>query len=645
MKRYAVILMIVTFLLSACTPLGSEPTPTTVGAEELESPPLPTMTATSEPPQMLTVCTTGLPAGLFPYDGFNTPVKENLLALIYEDAFIRVGGELVPNIVERVPNQADGDLRLEPVSVQRGQPIVDARGELVVLKPGVRIRPSGCRQNECAILWDGEMPLEMDQMVIEYRLMQGLTWSDGTDMTASDSVFSFQLANAPEAPGLKWAEDRTQSYLASDTSTLRWVGLPGFTTAEIDRFFWTPLPSHQLSDTEGWAELSQDARLAVSPLSYGPFVLSSWESTSIVFEPNPFYYLSAEGLPRLDAVIFQVVEGGAKEAWERLQAGSCDVLDTTFGLENDSELIKEIQADERFEVQVQRGVSWTQLVFGIQPASSDLCYNPAVGDRPDIFGDPLTRQGLAACLDREAMLAATMDHLVGGVWPSFLPPHLTQLEPGAQLTHDTVMGLEYLDQAGWWDHDGNLQTPLQALNVPNVPAGTALSVELLISRSAFHQALGAIIRQSLSECGVAVSVSAMPAEELYAPGPQGRLFGRAFDLALISWQPLPEPDCGYYYSWQIPSAENQWIGTNVAGFSGDVYDLACADSALALPGELQEAYGEAERIFIAQLPVVPLLSAGKVMVFSSQRCPSDDILTDANFFNVIKWTADEKDCP
>lgn len=636
MKRIIVFLLIMAIVLTACSvPFAGQTPPSPDEVETLEPSPVPTPTATSEPPITLTVCTSALPTSLFPYDGIHSPVKENLLSMIAEAPFERVDSDWVPVILEKVPAQSDGDLRLEPVSVQRGQTVVDALGELVVLKAGVRVRPSGCRQADCTITWDGEVPLEMDRMVMDFELKDGVTWSDGTPVTAVDSVFSHRLANAPEAPGIKWAEERTEAYSSLDAQTVQWVGRPGFTTAQLDRLFWTPLPSHLYSGSAGWGELIGEEQLTTNPLSYGPYVLSSWEASTMRFVPNPYFLRPDQGLPRLDEVVFRVVEGGAAVAWQLMQSGDCNVLDSSFGLESEPALLAMIRADERFDMEVDLGEAWTQLVFGIQPASYDEFYNPAMDDLPDFFGDPRTRQAFAHCLDRETMLDLTMDDL-GTLWPSFLPPTLSQLEAEDFIVHDPALGLQDLEQAGWRDHDANPETPLQAWGGNNVPAGTPLSVELLISPLGFHQDLAAIIRDSLGECGIGVTVTVMPAVELYAPGPEGLLFGRDFDLALLSWQPMTELDCSYYQSWRIPSDNNQWIGTNLAGFSDEGYDTACATATLALPDEHAAASRMAEQAFITALPAVPLFAPPQAMVFPSQGCNGGGLMAANTFFALIE---------
>lgn len=647
MKRLWFLFLLIVLVMAACSPVPvlTETAPAittpadTSGTESTSTP-----SATPDPPLVLTVCTAGLPESLFPYNAINSPAKENILSLIQTAPLKSIAGALTSVLLEKVPAQRDGDLRLEPVTVTSGQPVVDARGELVILKPGQRVRPSGCRTADCAVLWEEGASFTMDQMVIEFNIKDTLTWSDGTPLDALDSVFSYTLASSPEAPGLKWAEDRTQAYTAVETHTVRWVSRPGFTTADLEQFFWMPLPAHLFTGDEAWDDVASHQQLSTSPLSYGPFVLASWQPDMIRFTPNPTYSGVGEGISQLDEIVYKVINGGAEAAWNALQQGECDLLDSSFGLQNQPAVLSQIQDDERFDLQVLPGKSWIQLGFGIQPAVYDGYYNFALGSRLDYFSDPRVRQAVGACLDREAV-SGVMGASMGEVWQSFLPPPQSQLSEDELVQHDPALGLERLNQAGWRDHDGNPDTPLQAWEVANVPVGSLFSVELLIGPSASHQALAEIIQESLGACGIEVRITSLPAEELYRAGPEGPLFGRAFDLALISWQPLPDSDCGFYQSWQIPSKENRWIGTNLAGLDDNGYDVACTTAALALPKERLSALMAAEQAFLTALPAVPLLAPPSIMVTSAGLGCGEDGWSDQDFLSVLNEYGMDSPCP
>jgi peptide/nickel transport system substrate-binding protein len=266
-------------------------------------------------------------------------------------------------------------------------------------------------------------------------------------------------------------------------------------------------------------------------------------------------------------------------------------------------------------------------VLGIESASpwaSDF-------DHQGLLNNPLTRQAIAACLDREKMRDVT----TGGLstpWPSFLPPGLTQLGINDQLTFDSQRGLALLEQAGWVDDDGDTETPILSLDVANVPVGTELKLSLLVSNSGLQWDLAGIIHEALSDCGIGIDVFSMPSSELYAQGPDGTLFGRRFDLALISWQPMPDLDCKYYLSPQIPDEENFWIGTNIAGLSDEGFDQSCTKAALALPDEFPDAVSSAEQNYLSLMPSIPLFSMPQVVVASSNVCFGRKFLSELDLF-------------
>ncbi len=643
MKRALPVLFLFLILLAACAP----ETPVLTDAATAPPPTLapttpPTATVTPEPPVRLTICTASLPDSLFPYDGLDPFAKQNILAMLQDGPFDGVGGDLVPVILEKVPIMDDGDLLLEPVVVQPGQTVVDASGVLVVLKPGVTLRPAGCREAKCAITWDGTSELTMDRMIVTFSLKEGLTWSDGIPLTAGDSVFSFALASDPQAPGLRWAESRTTAYRAFDDRTVVWEGRPGFTTADLAHFFWVPLPAHLFEKDADWAEMAGDPALVRADPSFGPFRVSEWGQTGLLLTRNPHYFRSHEGFPLMDEIFLRPVPEGPEAAWEALQSGECDLLDSTFGLQNHPDLLERIQTAPGYGLYPGKTQYWEQLVFGVQPASHDEYYNPIYGDRPDIFGDERVRQALLQCLDREALVGLFPEGLAA-VWHSFISPELSLAGPLS--AYDPALGAQALDLAGWKDHDLNPETPRQAWEVLNVPAGTLLTMTLHTSQAGLRLEAAWIIQESLKACGVGVTLVDQPAPDLFAPGPEGPLFGRQFDLALLSWQPLPGPDCGYYLSWQIPSAATSWIGTNLAGFSDGAYDSACSEASLALPQEESQKLTRAEAVFQEKLPAVPLYGVPALMILPDALCIPGQTDPGREFFAHIEAVTGEKNCP
>ena len=582
-------LFLVGLLLAACQlPVTHPPTET---QKALTPTPTSAPTATALPPKTLTICTASEPQSLYLYDGRQSRAKANLLEAIYDGPFDQFEGKLQPVILEALPGLENGGLRLEEVLVVPGQEIVDANGQLVVFKTGVTVRPSGCLESACALTWDGRGEFYMDQMVLQFRLLPGLQWSDSAPLQASDSVYSYQLAADPQTPINKWAIDRTASYIALDTQTIEWRGIPGFSTSQVQHFFWSPLPQH------AWSNLSAQALLTAEqstrqPLGWGAFTLAEWSAgTSITFQRNPHYFRASEGLPGVDILTF-LFEPSPTQAVDMLKAGECDLLDSSFHLESQLDSLQADLKGSGLSLLVFASNVTEELVFGIKPAAYDDGYQPGYGDRQDIFADNRTRQAIAHCIDRERISA----EVLGGY---------SSLNGWSEIAYDPLKGAQLLESVGWKDVDADPLTPRQAWGVANVQTAFPFEVTLLTSQSPFHAAVAQIMVDSLADCGIKVNWQPLPAQDLYAEGPAGPLFGRQFDLALLSWAVEPQAYCTLYQSWAVPNQANYWIGTNLAGLQAEKFDDTCSDFQLAVDPNSPFA-DNLTRAFNEHLPALPL---------------------------------------
>lgn len=594
-------------LLSACSPVSpvNQTPPTKIQPTHTATLP---PTQTPEPPRILTICSMEEPSSLYLYDGSSAVSKWNVLAAIYEGLPDLPGGQPQPTILRALPSGENGLLYLQPVSVTAGQEIVDANGELRVLQMGVEVRPAGCRESACAIAWDGETPLQMDSLTLKFEFQPGTYWSDGTQLTAQDSIFSYQLAKNVNTPTSKWAVDRTSSYTALDDQTVEWVGIPGFTTPNLSQVFWSPLPLHAWSALSPVDLLTADVS-SRQPIGWGAYHLSEWQpGDSITLVRNSFYYRAAEGLPFYDVLIFRYLKDKDR-ALDDLRSGACDILDSTFGFESNFDVISELAQQDVLRYQIIPTYDWASLTFGIKPASYDNGYIQLYGDRPDFFSDIRVRQAVVHCVDRQAIAAPLIDGSLQ-VPASLLPSG----SPSEWSAYDPVAGNRLLDEVGWLDIDEDPLTPRVAWRVAGVSMGTPFSLTLLSGRSAFDQQAAQKIVSGLDQCGIQVVHTSLSLDELYAPGPEGVLFGRQFHLALLSWENPGVQSCQLYASENIPSEVNYWIGGNIAGFANAEYDTACRDSILALPGELQ-SHALLNQIWAEQLPALPLVYHPRVLLF------------------------------
>jgi peptide/nickel transport system substrate-binding protein len=250
-----------------------------------------------------------------------------------------------------------------------------------------------------------------------------------------------------------------------------------------------------------------------------------------------------------------------------------------------------------------------RLDFGITQASYDNGYSAASGDRPDFLGDPRTRQAIAYCLDRQKVVDEILYGLTS-VPDSYVPaesPLFNENVPS--YPHDPVRGAQLLDQAGWLDSDNDPATPRLSRNVPGVLLGTPLTLKYWTTSATQRRQAAEILSGSLTECGIGVTVEFFDPQDFYGTGPEGPLFGRKFDLAQYAMGTTGfAPPCGWFTTPEIPTTVNQWVGTNVSGYSSTEFDAACAAASASLPDtpEYAAAQDQSQYIYASDLPGVPL---------------------------------------
>jgi len=525
-----------------------------------------------------------------------------VLAGIYDGPIDARTYQFQPVILEKLPSLADGDAVLRTVHVQEGEKVMDVNGLVVDLLPGVTVFDTDDQE----VTFEGGV-VTMTQMVVTFALRADVTWADGQPLTADDSRYSYELAGEFESPTLRMLWDRTRSYDAVDERTIIWTGVPGYRDTFYFLNFYHPLPRHT------WGGISIDQLLNaevahLKPLGWGPFVVEEWvEGERITLVRNPHYFRASEGLPYLDRVTFRFVPD-LRQALDLLVAGECDLIAQDV-LES-GDLTPLLEAADAGTVQLVTSPSseWEHLDFGIDPAEWVR--------RPDFFANARVRQALALCIDRERIARESLPYGEAAVAHSYvIPEH--PLYAGDRLhrwDYNLSGGQSLLDEMGWRDEDGD--GVREAHDVEGIASGTPFSVTLVTSSDhPAHERTARILAENLTACGVGLAVEYFPAEELFADGPDGPVFGRQFELALFSWMNGLDAPCGLYLSSESPRSENWWATSNNPGYVSTDYDVACRSALDALPGT--EAYvsfhGEAQRIFSHDLPVLPLYFVPKLV--------------------------------
>jgi peptide/nickel transport system substrate-binding protein len=552
---------------------------------------------------------------LFYYDATSTSARE-ILAAVYDGPVDVRNYEPFPVIIQKLPSLNDGDARFQPVQVNAGDLIVDSSGNPVNLEVGVEFRPSGCAEIACAQKYSGDQPVTMDQLVLSFTLLSGVQWSDGAPLSSADSVYSYELARNLYPAAQPELITRTQSYRALDDHSVEWIGLPGYQDGLYHTKFFTPLPQH------AWHNYSIEAiRTAEAssrkPLGWGAYVIDEWiAGDHISLHKNPLYFRAGENLPYFDSLVFRFVES-PDEGLDALLAGECDFVDRTAMLDSGSPRLLELQQNGQLQSFYQNDAGWEQITFGI---------NPIDNQRMGFFTLKEVRQAVAMCIDREALVTEmpSSGELLTDLYIPVTHPLYNPEIKGYDFDPQQASAL--LEAVGWHDPDNDPATPRVAQGVTGVQNGTPFEVEHLVSVDAKSQAAARAIQEMLQGCGIRTKIIAQPPEEYLAPGPDGPVFGRSFDLAQFAWAGAFEPPCYLYLSDEIPGPYPEftkgWGGVNASGYTDPEYDQACENATFSLSDSPQHTlqHFQAQEIFSAELPALPLYFHFNVSVTRPDLC-------------------------
>ncbi len=606
--------------LSSCTATNSQTTPTEATPEPTVAP-TPTTKATSK----LTVCLGEEPQTLYLYAG-SSQAMWSVLEAIYDGPIDTKNNMPVPVILNDLPSLENGRVKLQSASVSQGDKVANTQGDVVSLQKGVKVFPEGCTMESCAIEWDGSSALNLVQMTADFSLLPGIKWSDGEALTAEDSVYSYQLSADPATKVVKTNIDRTTAYEAVDAQTVKWTGIPGYLTTRPSSFFWLPQPKHLL-ESHTAEDLNTAEITNKTPMGWGAYKIAEWiPGSEVRLVKNPNYFKSSEGLPKFDELVYRFLPTVPNADLSPLVNGECDIMDTSTGLADQIQTVRELELSGKLTSYFSQGPAWEAINFGIKPASYDAVYNP-YEDRPDFFSDLRTRQAFASCINRPEIIKDVL-FSQSQIPPTYLPltnPLAVQGLP--VIGYDTAAGIKLLEEVGWQDQDGDPNTPRTAVGVANVFNTTPFSITYSVSDTAQNRQIAAIVVSSMKDCGVEVTPQFLDPSELLAAGPEGPLFGRKFDLAQLGWSSGNMPSCFLYSSSEIPAESNGWLGThyggvNLTGYANPDYDKAC--SAMLNSGLDADTFNQnnqiTQQLLANDLPMLPLFYQVKAMASRVDLC-------------------------
>ncbi|MDR2198309.1 MAG: peptide-binding protein [Deltaproteobacteria bacterium] len=269
-----------------------------------------------------------------------------------------------------------------------------------------------------------------DQLTITFHLKKNVIWEDGTPVTSSDCLFTWELMSDPLTP-TAYGEDFRQIEKAETPDEHTFVVTYKRTLASaLINWGFSIMPRHLL---EG-ANLD-DSPLARKPVGNGPFRLSSWEvGQRIVLVASDTY---EKGRPPLNSLITRIIPDLPTQMME-LKTGNIDLMNLTPDQWEEARNDPALSA--AYDFYRAPAFSYTYLGFNQK--------DPRLSDKR-------VRQAINYAIDKEEILVGVLGGFGQAANGPFQPKMWAYNQNVKPYPYDPEKAKALLSEAGYADTDGD----------------------------------------------------------------------------------------------------------------------------------------------------------------------------------------------
>lgn len=411
---------------------------------------------------------------------------------------------------------------------------------------------------------------ELSSTVVEFILRPGLTFHDGTALTAEDvkATYDAVLSRALKSPKAERFEP-VERVEVVDARTVRF---------HLKRPYSPLMAEMSLSIVPAERAGPEGvAAQAAHPVGAGPFRFESWpDEEHLTLVPFSGYYGGAPAIPRLT---FRVVRDETTRVLELLK-GRADLVINAVS----PAVLPMLEREPSLRVLSRPGSGYAYLGFNL---------------RSGPLADARVRRALCHLIDVRPLVEAKF-HGLAVPATGMLPRTNWAWAPSAGCTYNPAEAARLLDEAGYPDPDG--------------PGGKPrLTLSLKTSTDRFRKSIALVLQQQLARGGVEVELRALEFGTFFGDVRKGN-----FELFILKWASVMEPNLmrGAFHSKNVPTAENNWGGLNRGALRDSELDALLDEATHAPRSERRALYARVQERLDELLPYVPLWHENSVAVVS-----------------------------
>ena len=476
-----------------------------------------------------------------------------------------------------------------------------------------------------------------DLRSITWKLTEGVTWSDGTPLTAHDVVFTgeYCLDEAAGCNSTSYFSDVTKIEALDDHTVKVHFGVAkpfpygpfvGSTSPIIQKA--------QFRDCMG-ARAQECTEQNFGPIGTGPFKVDEFRANDVItFSANENF--RDPDKPAFATATFKGGGDAASAARAVLETGE---FDYAWNLQVEPEVLTQMAAAGKGTVATSFGTGVERLMVnqtnddpGLGPEKRSLYLD---GANPHPFlSDPAVRRALSLAIDRQILVDAGYG-VAGKVTCNVLPAPAVYASTAndACETQDVDEANRILDEAGW------------ARGGDGVRArdGVRLSILYQTSTNSVRQGTQALIKQMWDQIGVETELRNIDAAVFFGGDPASPDTYMKFyaDIEMYTNNFSGTDPESYMANWtcsNIPGPDNQWLGNNIQRSCVAEYDALVAEmSQTASLTDRARLAKQMNDIIVQNHFMIPLIWRGDVSAHANSLKGVRMNSWDSELWNVADW--------
>lgn len=367
-----------------------------------------------------------------------------------------------------------------------------------------------------------------DGKTITVHLRKNARWSDGAPVTAADWIYTFDAVNNPKNNvKSRYGWDDMASAAAPNPHTivihLKKPSVAAYNDLTMGGVAYPPLPSHLLA---GLPDINK-ASINNAPVSSGPFVLKAWNhGSSLVFEPNPYYW---RGQAKLKQLIWKILPD-TNTQFAQLQTHEIDIY-------------RDVESNQVARLSSVSGINVLHRLIGNWRHLDMNLSKP-------ILSDARVRQAIASGIDWKR-INDTVYHGINQLAVSDIFPQSWAAPKLPPYIYDPQRARDLLTQAGWIPGAGGIR----------YKDGKPLALTISANGAAKSNEQSEVVMQAqLKSLGFDITIRNYPASIMFAR--TGPLYTGHYDLEWSVDTNGADPDnSGTWASKYIPphGANTTWL--------------------------------------------------------------------------------------